>query len=429
MRLDYLAALAVSEPSDGEATGEQWSRARGDDFETALAAELLARIRQPSRAAALAGAKKLFPELAAREDARIVAAAAALKVDWRGGARSAGVRLALKIERLAGAAVRAGTEAQLRGTVTNSGSASAFRVRAALASGDPAFDGLEMPFGHVAPGESKTFDLAVRIPPTAFTRTDLVRAQLRDAGGDVAAGTAETTVALEARPSPVLSFTCQAADVKTRGKVPGSVSIKLVMKIRNQGMVTAEPAEATMRPSGGSSRDYAGVVFRVSRWSGTLAAGAEKEVTFVVELPTASGGKAIDLDLGVTGPGPYDVASAHMRIAVAPDITWQVTPSAVSATPPLVAVTAPAVGAGNTVHIVGEVNADGTARDVYVRVWNRSLKTPVRKVFYRTAPANSARLPFEADVPIWPGNNLVTVSARDARGTEATRAVVVLRKD
>ncbi len=162
---------------------------------------------------------------------------------------------------------------------------------------------------------------------------------------------------------------------------------------------------------------------------GTLAAGAEKEVTFVVDLPTASGGRSIDLELGVTGPGEYDVVSSHMRIAVAPDITWQVTLPAVSATPPLVAVTAPAVGVGNSVHIVGEVNADGAARDVYVRVWNRSLKMPVRKVFCRNAPANSARLPFEADVPIWSGNNLVTVSARDARGTEATRAVVVLRKD
>ena len=69
-----------------------------------------------------------------------------------------------------------------------------------------------------------------------------------------------------------------------------------------------------------------------------------------------------------------------------------------------------------------------TGRDVYIRVWNPSLKMPVRKVFYRNAPANSPRLPFEADVPIWPGNNLVTVSARDVHGTEATRAVVVFRR-
>jgi carboxyl-terminal processing protease len=429
MRLDYLAPPAASELGDGEPMPEPRLRVRSDDFEAAVAAELLARIREPTRAAALAGAKKLVPELAAREDARIAAAAAALKIDWRAGARSAGARLALKIEPLSGATVRAGTAARLRGTVTNDGSAPAFRVRAALASGDPSFDGSEIAFGQVAPGQSKTFDLAVPIPPTAFTRTDLVRAQLRDVGGDVAGGPAETIVALEARPPAALSFTCRANEARTGGKVPGSVSINLAMKIRNQATVAAEPVEATVRRARGLFRDDDGVVFRVSRWSGTLAAGSEKEVRFVVELPTASGGKPIDLELGVTGPGTYDDVRAHMRIEVARDLTWQVTPAAVSATPPLVTVRAPAVGAGNTVHVAGEVNADGAARDVYIRVWNRSVKIPVRKVFYRTAPANSAQLPFEADVPIWPGNNIVTVSARDARGTVATSGVVVLRKD
>jgi hypothetical protein len=201
------------------------------------------------------------------------------------------------------------------------------------------------------------------------------------------------------------------------------------MRIRNQGTSAVERVEATVHRSGGAAGDDDGAVFRVSRWSGTLAAGAEQEATFVVDLPAAPHGGPMDLELAVNGSLGYDTVSSHMRISAGPDASWQVTPPTLSATPPLVQVTAPAVAAGNTVHVAGEVRADKAARDVYIRVWNRSLKIPVRKVFYQNASANSAQLSFETDVPIWPGSNILTVSARDAAGIEATRALVVLRKE
>ena len=427
MTLDYLALPLASEPNEGEAIGEAQTPVGADDAVAAVAAELVARIRQPGRAAALAVAKTVVPELAARQDARIAAAAASLKIDWSAGPRTAAPRLALKLERRSGEAVRAGTDAHLRGTVTTSGAVPAFRVRAVLASDDPTFDGWEMPFGRVAPGESKTFELAVPIPAPAFTRTDLVRARLREMGGDVAGGAAEIMVSLEAQPAPALSFTCRAIEAKAHGTTSGTTSINLVMRIRNQGPGAAEWVEATVRRAGGAAADDDGVVFRVSRWSGTLAAGAQKEATFVVDLPAGQHGGPLDLDLAANEP--THAVSAHMRISAGPDGSWQVTPPTVSATPPLVKVTAPAVAAGNTVHLAGEVHADTAARDVYIRVWNRSLKIPVRKVFYQNAPASSAQLSFETDVPIWPGSNLVTVSARDAAGTEATRFLVVLRKE
>ena len=236
------------------------------------------------------------------------------------------------------------------------------------------------------------------------------------------------TIALEAPPAPALSFTGRAIEAKPHGKAPGSASINLVMQLRNQGTGAAEQAEAIARRADGPARNDDGVVFRVSRWSGTIAAGATKEVTFVVDLTAAPRGAPVDLDLGVARVGADEWVSARMRISAGANGSWQVTPPTVSATPPRVSVTAPAVATGDTVHITGEVNAEGAARDVYIRVWNRTLKTPGRKAFYRNAPANSAHFPFEADVPIWPGSNVVTVHARDASGTMAIRSLVVLKR-
>ena len=432
MTLDYLTASPAPDLTDHEVVLGASPTYSGDDFSASFAAELLARLRQPSRASTLAIAKAFVGEIAAREDTRIAAAAAALKADWRVGARTVAPRLVLKIEPTGGT-VRAGTVARLRGTVTNVGAAPAFRVRAVLTSDDPTFEGVEMPFGLVSPGQAKTFELAVPIPPIAFARTDLVQACLRDADGDVHAPVAEATVDIEARPLPALSFTCRSIEAAPRGKARPA-SVRLVMQIRNQGTAAAEQAEATVRRAGEPVHD--GVVVRVSRWSGAVAAGAKKEVSFIVDLPSEPGRRPVDLDLTLSDTALPEPVSARVRVnpppapgdGAVPDSQWHVTPSSVMATPPLVTVNAPNVASGETVHVSGEVSSETAARDVFIRVWNRTLKRPVRKVFYRNAPVGTARLPFEADVPIWPGSNVITVHARDAQGTQASRTVVVLKR-
>ena len=78
--------------------------------------------------------------------------------------------------------------------------------------------------------------------------------------------------------------------------------------------------------------------------------------------------------------------------------------------------------------VSGEVVDDTAARDVFIRVWNRTLKMPVRKVFYRNAASHTTHLSFEADVPIWPGSNIITVHGRDEHGARASRTVVVLNR-
>jgi len=430
LTVDYLLAASDTEPPSGSDPGHDerepggWRTHSGDDFEASFAAELLAYIRQPT-VRAVTGYVGLIK---AREDARITAAAGALKTDWRGGDLTPGLRLSFKIESTVAGAVRAGAQAHFRGTVSNVGDKPAFRVRAVLASDNPLFDGLEMPFGFVPPRASRTFELAVPVPPTALTRTDLIRARLRDDGGDLLlAAAAETTIDTEARPAPVLSFNCRAAE--TTSHVAGGRAVRLAMQISNQGTVATEHTEASVRRVGDPVGD--GVMMRVSRWYGAIAASAKKDVSFLIDLPANPKGEPVDLELRLSDLTRPEPIAARMRISPPRSSTggsWQIVPQTVSATPPLLSVKAPAVASGETVHVTGEVSANTAARDVFIQVWNRSLKIPVRKVFYRNATIEAARLPFEADVPIWAGSNIIMVHARDNQGTEASRAVVVLRR-
>jgi hypothetical protein len=102
---------------------------------------------------------------------------------------------------------------------------------------------------------------------------------------------------------------------------------------------------------------------------------------------------------------------------------WQVTP-------PQLTVTAPTVAAGDTVHIKGHASDDHLVRDVYVRVWNRNAKIPVKKVYYQPnrTVGDRTKMDFEADIPLWAGSNLVQVFARESNDVQSLQTVVVLKR-
>ncbi len=102
---------------------------------------------------------------------------------------------------------------------------------------------------------------------------------------------------------------------------------------------------------------------------------------------------------------------------------WQVTP-------PLLTVQAPTITTGDTVHVTGHVSDDRVVRDVYVRVWNRNAKTPMKKVFYQpnALAGDRSKMDFAADVPLWPGSNMVQVFARESNEVQSLQTVVVLKR-
>ena len=102
---------------------------------------------------------------------------------------------------------------------------------------------------------------------------------------------------------------------------------------------------------------------------------------------------------------------------------WQVTP-------PVLTVSAPTVVTTETVRIKGHAVDDRMVRDVYVRVWNRDAKVPMKKVFYLPNRPNGDRtkLDFEAEVPLWPGSNMVQVFARESNDVQSLDTVVVLKR-
>ena len=79
-------------------------------------------------------------------------------------------------------------------------------------------------------------------------------------------------------------------------------------------------------------------------------------------------------------------------------------------------------------HIKGTATDNTEVKDIYVRVWNRESKMPPKKVFYLPNKGEKTRLAFETDVPLWPGNNLIQIFAREGNEVQSVQTLMVLQR-
>jgi carboxyl-terminal processing protease len=359
-----------------------------------------------------------------------------------------------------------------------------------------------MVFGKIAPGESKSYELVVKIPASSFTRTDQIKATLYAQRGPVKAAGTDLLVNIEGKERPMFAYNYETIDdqkgANHDGQVQRGEQVRMLVTVKNIGKGRAMHTEAVLRNGTGQE----GILISAGRFEAKeLAPGETKTFSFVYEVRPEFKGDEYALDLAVAdttlgesvtdkikvkvaaaGPAPEPLAGtatvvreeaplretagdAALVVGRAPKGTvfkttgklgsftrvdvdgtrsafiasadvkaggtvhgtlkpeWQVTP-------PLLAVIAPTVVVGDTVHIKGHASDDRLVRDVYVRVWNRNAKIPVKKAFYQPnrLAGDRTKMDFEADIPLWAGSNLVQVFARESNEVQSLQTVVVLKR-
>jgi len=471
------------------------------DFLIEMARDLVAQAKSSRRRELLNGSKAFFDKVRADEDAKLTQALQKLGVDWTPSPAGPQAALAVTLQPVGDGRVEAGGVARIRGTVRNVGPVSAHRVRATLESDNPLFDENEMVFGKILPGESRTYDIPVKVPLSTWTRTDVIRAAVHAQRG-AKASSSEMTLHIEGKPRPLFAYTYQTID-DVRGNKDGQVQrgeqVRTLVTVKNIGVGRALKTEAVLRNGPGQP----GILISAGRFEGKeLAPGETKTFSFVYEVRPEYRGDDLQLDLTVgdttlgesvhdrikvrvaTAAGVPEPASGTVTVARgdavlreapvegalivghAPKGTaFKVTgklgaftrvelengrPAFLAAaevqpggsprgafrpewqvTPPVITLNAPTVATGETLRLTGQVNDDREVRDVFVKVWNRSSKLPVKKVFYkpnRAVGSGRARLDFEADIPLWNGNNHIQVFARESNEVQSVQTLVVLKR-
>jgi carboxyl-terminal processing protease len=467
------------------------------DFPIELARDFLAQTKSSRRQDMVTQSKSFLEKARADQDRKLSVALEKLGVDWSNGNSTDGeLQTSLVLQGSEGK-VLAGQAIKIRGTVKNVGNTTAYRVRAVLRSDNLLFDENEMVFGKIAPGAAKTYDLAVKIPKSSLTRTDVLRAEF-SGQGKLQTQNAEMTLNIEGKPRPLFAYAYQTIDDvagNRDGRVQRGERVRTLVRVKNIGAGTALHAEAIVRNGAGQE----GVLISAGRFeTKDLAPGATKDFSFIYEVGNEFQGEEYQLELTVAdtvlgesisdkikvklAPTAATVApdegmiSAKTGVALreAPATDAQVVgyagagsvfrstgkigdfdrieiepgrPAFVAmadlsrggsgspsfrtewdATPPVLTVTAPSMVSGNTVHLKGVATDNTEVKDLYVRVWNRESKLPPKKVFYLPNKGEKTRLSFETDVPLWPGNNLIQVFAREGNEVQSVQTLMVLQR-
>jgi carboxyl-terminal processing protease len=394
--------------------------------------------------------------------------------------------------------VAAGDRLKLRGTVKNIGKTTAYRVRAVLKSEESLFDENEMVFGKIEAGQSKSYELNVRLSKSMSSRAVVIRSDL-SAQGAVEAEQGKLSLEISGRARPLFAYNYQTIDdgegANQDGRVQIGEKLRMLVKVKNIGAGTALRPQAVIRNGPGQN----GILISKGRFeSKDLAPGQEWPVSFsyevgpefqgkeyVIELSVfdrvvgeavtdkitvhvAADGKATEAASGtatvaktvamlreapiegslvvgqaskgaafqITGrlgaftrlaledghPGFVNTADLQSGGTPAPkyEPVWQVTP-------PILTVSAPTTVTSASVSVKGQASDDKEVRDVFISVWNRDAKMPARKVFYLRNSADPRKVTFSADVPLWPGTNLIQVFARETNEVQSMQTLYVRR--
>ena len=102
-----------------------------------------------------------------------------------------------------------------------------------------------------------------------------------------------------------------------------------------------------------------------------------------------------------------------------------------NSTPPMISLSLKGLETtSDTYKLAGAVNDEEKVEDVYIFVSNSHAKIDSRKVFYRSnrGAKDIKQLAFSADLPLWPGSNMVTVIARSNTEVRSVKTMYVYRE-
>src|SRR5262249_57494732 len=102
---------------------------------------------------------------------------------------------------------------------------------------------------------------------------------------------------------------------------------------------------------------------------------------------------------------------------------WRVTPPTLTLAP------TPLETTQDKITLSGVATDDTHLEDVFILVSNRDAKVEAKKVFYQSNRGRKSptKMDFSAQIPVWPGSNMITVFARENNDVRTPQTVWVYK--
>jgi carboxyl-terminal processing protease len=327
-------------------------RERGGDIEDDFQMDFPIRFGRDLASRLPSGAKRLdqlqaahdFIEQTRRDElTKVAAELSKLTVDWaEGPAELPSVTksdLEVKIETdRPNAEVTAGEPMELSVTVKNNGKNPIFRLRGTTESDSPYFDGKELIFGKIAPGQAKTAKAPVgfcdvegrkagstkpraanakricKIPMDALSRSDGVKLVF-DAAGNQGPLPVEIRPTVRALERPLFQYAYQIADDRSGngdGRIQKGEGVSMYLTVRNVGKGRSFDTQANISNLSGD-----GLLLHAGRFDiSNMMPGDVRKVVFTFDVQPPLADRNATLSLSVSDRDLREFASEKVKIPI-----------------------------------------------------------------------------------------------------------------
>jgi len=266
-----------------------------ENFLIGFSRSLVLHAKSSERLQMLRESEPIIERVQKQETEKVVRDLKKLGIDWSVGPDTGPSEVRVEAKVSSGdRPARAGDPLSLRVDVTNKGEHTLYQLRATTRSDNGWFDGRELVFGKLDPGETRSWTTTLgncvteneqrvcRVPRNMMDRADGIRVEFEEAHEHIPEPV-EVRVVIEALPKPRFAYGLQVADnIKGNGdgKVQRGEQVTVYFTVKNVSDVDSLELQANIQNNSG-----AGVLLHDGRFQrDTLRAGEEWVVPFSFQV-------------------------------------------------------------------------------------------------------------------------------------------------
>jgi carboxyl-terminal processing protease len=264
---------AQGNPLDAHEVEETITDAFTYDFETQLAHDVLLKTKSLNRQAMVKETMDVLRAKAEAEDQVVASRFKELGIDWTAepalaGAPPATVKAATKAAALSpepsthqldigmatsahDQAIAAGAMLTLTATVRNTGTTPMYRVYGVSQSDNPLLKNLEFVFGTLQPGQTRQWDVKIKLPADMPSRADGISLSVGDARGMTKLQSPTAFVRIEEQKKPRFAYSYRIDDTRAGGNGDGALqvgeAVTLKVNVKNMGPGAAEDVTVSLK--------------------------------------------------------------------------------------------------------------------------------------------------------------------------------------
>ncbi len=317
---DLRQKLLEAEPNEQENEDEE-------NFLIRFSANLISNAKSSDRTEMLRAARPVIERLQKQEDEKVARDLRKLGVDWTVG-KNAGPSQVRVAARTTGGdkGVAAGEPLELEVDVTNTGTHSLYQLRAITKSDNGLFDGRELVFGKVDPGETRTWKTTLgrcrmedevrqcRLPRSISDRADGITVEFQEFYDRIPESIEVRTV-IHALPQPHFAYGIQIADDvlgNGDGRVQRGEQVTIYFTVEDIGPGRTYELQANL-----ANRSGRGVLLNNGRFqSESLEPGEQWMVPFTFQVLDDFEGSVVEVEATVYDTELNVFASDKLEIPV-----------------------------------------------------------------------------------------------------------------